>query len=807
MGPRQRVRGGRAKPGAKRLIGALREAVKRESVSAARKRINSRPRRTATAGCRVARRGYGGGRGTRESEVDTLRRRTGNAKGTDGAVPGASERCDHYRFKTTLGQRNRRTARPLAPSASPWTPRDDAAPRLDGSQRNGLAEHNDAKSVTMIGRVAAMAAHPSSWERPSYVPVEAKPARGQHDSSSRVGTLRQGVGGEKAQHTHHRDYQNIIEQTSSLSSGDIDCATRDRSGLFTEGEGERLWTARPFVSPLSRAGILRRASSATSGAEYGGGGSFQSAPLVSPGVTTRQTVATDRQLKTHCGLRLRGGSHRRDQRRPFPHRYQEDEDEDADEDEENEEEEYKEEEEDGEEREETGPKFHFGGRGGGSGSGYGEYGESMEMQATESVPPLRYWQRAAWQPHAIKRCTDDDSDRYRVNPQYDGRLEDGRGPKNEMAGMGDAWSEPDESPLLYRPPTEVPPSSFPATSLLSTTSEVKHAEIVVTLDEGGDDVRYPKAVALPTSNSLDSCGRREQQLHVEADDDRSSEDGDGEHRRVSEDSGSAIDCVDDDHDSYSRSTFRATTGGRSPEQRNHAVSPLPAMERTATSLEKTQTSHANSTNGTSNGEVAGSETAIVVSCGVRRGEVQLEEPNDQECVTASTDRRRRSTTNGNDGIKPAIVVGANEAATVTVALATSVTLDEERKAGEVIAANLASTIGRTRADERLKSESLECDRDDTAENEDDPISDARVYAKEKRVEGPSTDIEDPLSISFTSAASFVKSRQQRQRGADGSTAGAGEEGSAGAIDFENELFGIFASIVRKVDAEIGSTDT
>lgn len=149
----------------------------------------------------------------------------------------AHESREMYNYKTSLGQRSRRTPRPEAPLASKWTPREDAAPRWEGNGCRGGGRQKANDGVEGLGK---------RLFKPDG-PVR-RPEGGKGGADCRT-SGDEGCGDGQASGF---SYVRVSDDNSVGSSG------REHS------IGQR--TRHPFVSPLSPAGILQRAVTARTAA-------------------------------------------------------------------------------------------------------------------------------------------------------------------------------------------------------------------------------------------------------------------------------------------------------------------------------------------------------------------------------------------------------------------------------------------------------------------------------------------------------------------------------------------------------------
>lgn len=204
-----------------------------------------------------ASKGEKGGSGGRRSHggITTLTE-SGKATEFDYRSHPNTGRREGFHYATTLGQRNRRgVPRSLAPDVASWTPREDATPRLGemnagfsggsndrmhGCETDSVAGHRhfhrSAHSMLSGGEAAVRAVLMAGRKVKGYDDLCCEG----HTTSARDG----------------RHYKNDVGCSEGSSSG---------SGAVRPA-GEENWPrAPPFVSPLSPAGILRRAGAAWTG--------------------------------------------------------------------------------------------------------------------------------------------------------------------------------------------------------------------------------------------------------------------------------------------------------------------------------------------------------------------------------------------------------------------------------------------------------------------------------------------------------------------------------------------------------------
>ena len=172
-----------------------------------------------------------------------------------------------YRYKTTLGQRGRCVPRPAAQLASPWTPRDDAQPWKERSYHGG----DRARDNVVACRETQQ---PSSFSSRGYSAPDGEVA----SSSRRDESGRSGEEGTHWGEAGGRDNNGGgsnggggggsgggggDDEVEDLGGEDDGGGAKER--FAADGRGSRARRS-SFISPLSPAGILQRASSARSSA-------------------------------------------------------------------------------------------------------------------------------------------------------------------------------------------------------------------------------------------------------------------------------------------------------------------------------------------------------------------------------------------------------------------------------------------------------------------------------------------------------------------------------------------------------------
>lgn len=235
---RSRARDGNAKPGARRPIN-----------SSFRQAVGAAPSES-TRGSRGCRSG-----GDTGSEVGKKQDKKSSAP-SGGVGGGGGE--DAYRYKTTLGQRSRRGPRPLAPHTSPWTPREDAKPWREGEgSSGGRRERNSRRGAAAD---AGDGVEDDLSGSRNFAPTEAT------STSKREKSLTKRGGGRattkrKGNVVHYQQHRNHHHHGDEYSSSELERFGDDGGGGGGGGSSTRV---RPYVSPLSPAGILQRACSARS---------------------------------------------------------------------------------------------------------------------------------------------------------------------------------------------------------------------------------------------------------------------------------------------------------------------------------------------------------------------------------------------------------------------------------------------------------------------------------------------------------------------------------------------------------------